>query len=197
VSMEHPTEDFIMSFYALFILAFALSMDSFAVAVCKGSTLHKPSYKEALRTGVVFGAVEALMPLTGWIIGISASHFVVQWNHWIAFGLLFILGGHMIYQSLISKDDEPKEKKKKHSYLNLIITSVATSIDAMAVGLGLAFLDVNIFHAVFIIGLTTMGMATVGVIAGRHFSTVLGKKTELVAGVILISIGLFILLENF
>lgn len=185
-----------MSFYALFVLAFALSMDSFAVAVCKGSTLHRPSYKEALRTGVVFGVIEALMPLAGWIIGIGASHFVMQWNHWIAFGLLFVLGGHMIYQSLISKEDELKEKKKKHSYLNLIITSVATSIDAMAVGLGLAFLEVNIIHAVFVIGLTTMIMATVGVMAGRHVSTVLGKKTELIAGIILISIGLFIFLEN-
>nr|ELR5039864.1 manganese efflux pump MntP [Providencia stuartii]ELR5082843.1 manganese efflux pump MntP [Providencia stuartii] len=186
-----------MSFYALFILAFALSMDSFAVAVCKGSTLHRPSYKEALRTGIVFGVVEALMPLTGWIIGIGASHFVMQWNHWIAFVLLFVLGGHMIYQSLLAKEDEPKERKKQHSYLNLIITSVATSIDAMAVGLGLAFLDVDIIHAIFTIGLTTMIMATIGVMAGRHVSTILGKKTELVAGVILISIGLFILLENF
>ncbi len=191
-----PTEIFIMSFYALFILALALSMDSFAVAVCKGSTLHKPSYKEALRTGIVFGFVEALMPLTGWIIGIGASHFVMQWNHWIAFGLLFILGGHMVYQSLISKDEKLEEKKNKHSYFNLIITSIATSIDAMAVGLGLAFLDVNIVHAIFIIGITTMGMATVGVIAGRHVSTILGKKTELFAGLILVSIGLFILLEN-
>ncbi|SUC32139.1 putative sporulation protein YtaF [Providencia rettgeri] len=196
MSMELPTEIFIMSFYALFILAFALSMDSFAVAVCKGSTLHRPSYKEALRTGIVFGVVEALMPLTGWIIGIGASHFVMQWNHWIAFVLLFVLGGHMIYQSLLAKEDEPKERKKQHSYLNLIITSVATSIDAMAVGLGLAFLDVDIIHAIFIIGLTTMIMATIGVMAGRHVSTILGKKTELVAGVILISIGLFILLEN-
>lgn len=195
--MELPTEIFIMSFYALFILAFALSMDSFAVAVCKGSTLHRPSYKEALRTGIVFGVVEALMPLTGWIIGIGASHFVMQWNHWIAFVLLFVLGGHMIYQSLLAKEDEPKERKKQHSYLNLIITSVATSIDAMAVGLGLAFLDVDIIHAIFTIGLTTMIMATIGVMAGRHVSTILGKKTELVAGVILISIGLFILLENF
>lgn len=196
MSMEFPTEIFVMSFYALFILAFALSMDSFAVAVCKGSALHKPSYKEALRTGLVFGVVEALMPLTGWIIGIGASHFIMQWNHWIAFGLLFVLGGHMIYQSLLSKKDEPRERKKKHSYLNLIITSVATSIDAMAVGLGLAFLDVNIAHAIFIIGLTTMIMATVGVMAGRHVSTVLGRKAELIAGFILISIGLFILLEN-
>ncbi|EKT58494.1 manganese efflux pump MntP family protein [Providencia sneebia] len=185
-----------MSFYALFILAFALSMDSFAVAVCKGSTLHKPSYKEALRTGVVFGFIEALMPLTGWIIGIGASHFVMQWNHWIAFGLLFILGGHMIYQSLVVKEDVLEEKKNKHSYLNLIITSIATSIDAMAVGLGLAFLEVNIVHAIFIIGLTTMGMATIGVMAGKHVSTILGKKTELIAGLILISIGVFILLEN-
>ncbi|QXA60018.1 manganese efflux pump MntP family protein [Providencia rettgeri] len=185
-----------MSFYALFILAFALSMDSFAVAVCKGSVLHNPSYKEALRTGIVFGIVEALMPLTGWIIGIGASHLVMQWNHWIAFGLLFILGAHMIYQSLHSKKDDSPNKKQKHSYINLIITSVATSIDAMAVGLGLAFLDVNIIHAIVIIGLMTMGMATLGVIAGRHVSSILGTKTEFIAGIILISIGLFILIEN-
>lgn len=185
-----------MSIYALFILAFALSMDSFAVAMCKGSALYKPSYKEALKTGIVFGIIEAMMPLAGWILGIGASQFIMEWNHWIAFGLLFLLGGHMIYQNLRSKENKPEEKKSTHSYINLVITSIATSIDAMAVGLGLAFLEVNILYAVFIIGLTTMGMATFGVLAGRHVGMILGKKTELMAGVILVCIGLYILLEK-
>ncbi|VDY34594.1 Domain of uncharacterised function DUF [Morganella morganii] len=121
-----------MSFYATLVLALALSMDAFAVAVCKGATLHKPPLREALRTGFIFGVIEALTPLIGWAIGIYASRYVMEWDHWIAFSLLFILGARMIYNSVTVGDDccARHEKPQRHSALHLATTAVATSLDA-------------------------------------------------------------------
>ena len=195
---SYPTETEFMSFYATLVLALALSMDAFAVAVCKGATLHKPPLREALRTGLIFGVIEAITPLIGWTIGIFASRYVIEWDHWIAFALLFILGARMIYNSITAGDDccAQHEKPQRHSAMHLATTAVATSLDAMAIGVGLAFLEVNIVHTAMTIGLMTMIMATTGMILGRYIGPLLGKRAEIVGGVVLILIGFTILYEH-
>lgn len=186
-----------MSFYATFILALALSMDAFAVAVCKGAVLHKPRFKEILRTGFIFGVIEAITPIIGWGIGILASQYVIRWDHWIAFALLFILGSRMIWQGFKAKnDDECCTKSSRHSSMSLVISAIATSLDAMAIGLGLAFLQVDIVHTAMTIGLMTMIMATIGMMIGRYVGPLLGKKAEIIGGLVLVGIGFNILFEH-
>ncbi|MBG3080404.1 manganese efflux pump MntP [Proteus mirabilis] len=187
-----------MSFYATIILALALSMDAFAVAVCKGATLHKPRFREALRTGFIFGIIEASTPVIGWALGLYTSQYIIQWDHWVAFGLLFILGSRMIYQSLKRSDECPCEDDapQRHGSLSLIATGIATSLDAMAIGVGLAFLQVNIVHTAMTIGMMTMIMATLGMLIGRYIGPVLGKKAEIIGGIVLIAIGFNIVFEH-
>ncbi|MCT8262184.1 manganese efflux pump MntP [Proteus terrae] len=187
-----------MSFYATIILALALSMDAFAVAVCKGATLHKPRFREALRTGFIFGIIEASTPVIGWALGLYTSQYIIQWDHWVAFGLLFVLGSRMIYQSLKRGDDYPCEEDapQRHGSLSLIATGIATSLDAMAIGVGLAFLQVNIVHTAMTIGMMTMIMATLGMLIGRYIGPVLGKKAEIIGGIVLIAIGFNIVFEH-
>ncbi|MCW2254505.1 putative Mn2+ efflux pump MntP [Providencia alcalifaciens] len=186
-----------MSFYATLILALALSMDAFAVAVCKGAVLHKPRFREILRTGFIFGFIEAITPIIGWGIGILASQYVIRWDHWIAFALLFILGSRMIWQGFkAKKDDECCTKSSRHSSMSLVISAIATSLDAMAIGLGLAFLQVDIVHTAMTIGLMTMIMATIGMMIGRYVGPLLGKKAEIIGGLVLVGIGFNILLEH-
>ncbi len=128
-----------MHFTATVLLAFGMSMDAFAASIGKGATLHKPKFSEALRTGLIFGAVETLTPLIGWGLGMLASKFVLEWNHWIAFILLIFLGGRMIIEGIRGGSDEDETPLRRHSFWLLVTTAIATSLDAMAVGVGLAF----------------------------------------------------------
>ncbi|MDR0218255.1 MAG: manganese efflux pump MntP [Enterobacteriaceae bacterium] len=187
-----------MSFYATLILAFALSMDAFAVAISKGATLHRPHLREALRTGFIFGLVEACTPLIGWSLGIYASQYIMQWDHWVAFLLLFILGGRMIIESFKNKTEETAQPhiSRQHNPSRLILAAIATSLDAMAIGVGLAFLQVNILHTAMTIGIITMMMATLGILIGRYIGPLLGKRAELIGGLVLIAIGFNILFEH-
>ncbi len=173
----------------------AMSTDAFAAAIGKGSSLHKPKLTEALRTGLIFGVIEAITPVIGWGIGNVASRFVQNWDHWIAFTLLIILGLHMIYNG-VKHDDEEEEKPNQHSFLVLAVTAFATSIDALAVGVGLAFVDVNIFVAALAIGLATMTMVTIGVMLGRVLGTMVGKRAEIIGGIVLMLVGVTILYEH-
>src|SRR5258705_12785589 len=151
---------------SVIVLALAMSTDAFAAAIGKGSSLHKPRITEALRMGLIFGVVEAITPIIGWFIGQAASNFVQSWDHWIAFGLLVILGLHMIYKGVRSCEEE-EEKIQQHGLFSLIVTAIATSIDALAVGIGLAFINVNILVAAAAIGLATTTMVTIGTMLGR------------------------------
>lgn len=173
-------------------------MDAFAVAVCKGATLHKPRFREALRTGFIFGIIEASTPVIGWALGLYTSQYIIQWDHWVAFGLLFVLGSRMIYQSVKRGDECPCEENapQRHGSLSLIATGIATSLDAMAIGVGLAFLQVNIVHTAMTIGMMTMIMATLGMLIGRYVGPVLGKKAEIIGGIVLIAIGFNIVFEH-
>jgi putative Mn2+ efflux pump MntP len=180
---------------SIIFLAFAMSTDAFAAAIGKGATLHKPRLREALRTGLIFGVIEGLTPVVGWAIGLTASRYVSEWDHWIAFTLLLVLGGRMILAGLRASDDV-EEKPARHTFGILAITAFATSIDALAVGVGLAFVDVNIASAAATIGLTTMLMVTVGVMLGRVLGKAIGHRAEIVGGVVLMMVGAAILYQH-
>lgn len=180
---------------ALVLLALAMSTDAFAAAVGKGASLHKPCLREALRTGAIFGTIEAITPVIGWAAGLAVAQFVQEWDHWIAFTLLLGLGLRMIWSG-VREAEEVEEKPTQHSFWLLAITAVATSIDALAVGVGLAFINVNIIGAALAIGLATMIMVTIGVMLGRVMGAVIGKRAEIIGGVVLIGIGSVILHEH-
>lgn len=180
---------------ALVLLAFAMSTDAFAAAIAKGSSLNRPRFSEALRMGLIFGCIEGLTPILGWLLGRSAVSYVEAWDHWLAFGLLLILGLHMIDQGL--KPDEDAVKPVKHSFIKLVITAVGTSIDAMAVGVSLAFIEgVNIFIAAGLIGLATTIMVTIGVLCSRAVSNLFGHRAEIIGGITLICVGGWILFSH-
>ena len=185
-----------MSLISVVFLALAMSMDAFVAAIGKGAALKKPHLGEALRTGLIFGVIEAITPLIGWAIGQTAVKFVAEWDHWIAFGLLLGLGVHMIYEGCKPAEPEPDDKPQRHSFWILAVTGFATSIDAMAVGVGLAFIDVNILMAAIAIGLATLTMVTIGVMLGRVIGTAVGKRAEIFGGVVLIIVGASILYEH-
>jgi len=185
-----------MSFYAVVILAFGMSMDAFAAAIGKGASLHRPPFKEALRTGLIFGVVEAITPIIGWGIGLAASQFIMSWDHWVAFALLFILGARMIVEGFRKESGEPEAAPSRHGFWLLVTTAIATSLDAMAVGVGLAFLQVNIIVTALAIGAATTIMATTGMLLGRFLGAKIGKWAEIFGGVVLIGIGSSILVEH-
>ncbi|WP_049053843.1 manganese efflux pump MntP [Klebsiella aerogenes] len=185
-----------MNISATILLAFGMSMDAFAASIGKGATLHKPKFSEALRTGLIFGAIETLTPLVGWGLGMLASQFVLEWNHWIAFVLLVFLGGRMVIEGFRGGDDEC-EAPRRHGFWLLVTTAFATSLDAMAVGVGLAFLQVNIIATALAIGCATFTMSTLGIMVGRFIGPLLGKRAEILGGIVLIGIGAQILWGHF
>jgi putative Mn2+ efflux pump MntP len=176
-------------------IALAMSTDAFAAAVGKGAALHKPQLREALRTGLIFGVIEALTPAIGWALGQVAAPYVSAWDHWIAFVLLSVLGLRMMREGMSAPEIEVS-KPGKHSFWLLAVTGFATSIDAMVVGVGLAFMDADIVATAAAIGLATLIMVTLGVMVGRVLGIVVGKRAEVVGGVILIAIGCLILYEH-
>ncbi|MFC0225612.1 manganese efflux pump MntP [Serratia aquatilis] len=184
-----------MNLSATLILAFGMSLDAFAASVGKGAALHKPRFREAIRTGLIFGIIEAITPLIGWSIGLFASQYIMEWDHWVAFSLLFILGMRMIVEGTKNNPEESRQVKR-HGFWVLVATAIATSLDAMAIGVGLAFLQVNIVHTAMAIGCATMIMATLGMMIGRFIGPILGKRAEILGGVVLIGIGANILLEH-
>jgi manganese efflux pump family protein len=179
---------------ATLFLAFAMSTDAFAAAIGKGAMLHRPNLREALKTGVIFGVIEALTPLAGWFLGRAAADYVAAWDHWIAFALLAVLGARMVLNGLSNKIEA--SRPASHSFWLLALTGFATSIDAMAVGAGLAFVEVDIYSTATAIGLATMLMVTIGVMLGRVIGRVVGKRAEIAGGIVLIGVGSTILADH-
>ena len=173
-----------MNLSATILLAFGMSMDAFAASIGKGATLHKPKFSEAVRTGLIFGAIETLTPLVGWGLGMLASQFILEWNHWIAFILLVFLGGRMIVEGFRGDSDEACEAPHRHGFWLLVTTAFATSLDAMAVGVGLAFLQVSIVTTALAIGCATFIMSTLGMMVGRFIGPLLGKRAEILLSLI-------------
>lgn len=195
--MDIPGLDALMNISATILLAFGMSMDAFAASIGKGATLHKPKFSDALRTGLIFGAIETLTPLIGWGLGMLASQFVLEWNHWIAFVLLVFLGGRMAIEGFRGNGDEDDAPLQRHGFWLLVTTAIATSLDAMAVGVGLAFLQVNIIATALAIGCATLIMSTLGMMVGRFIGPLLGKRAEILGGIVLIGIGAQILWAHF
>jgi putative Mn2+ efflux pump MntP len=184
-----------MNFAATALLSLAMSTDAFAAAVGKGAALHRPHLREALRTGLIFGVIEGMTPVMGWLLGQLAAPYVTAWDHWIAFVLLGGLGIMMVREGW-SKDEEKAEKPGSHSFWLLAVTGFATSIDAMVVGAGLAIMGADIALTAAAIGFSTFVMVTIGVMLGRVLGLIAGKRAEIVGGLILIGIGAFILYEH-
>ena len=178
----------------LLLIAVGLSMDAFAVAVCKGLALTKIQWKHALTVGLWFGGFQALMPLLGYLAGAQFKDAIAAYDHWIAFGLLLLIGGNMIREALF--DQEETGSDPVLSFRAMLPLAVATSIDALAVGVTFAFLNVNIFTSIALIGCTTCVLSMAGVKIGSVFGDRFEKKAEILGGVILILLGVRILLEH-
>lgn len=189
-----------MSFLSILLIGLAMSTDAFTAAIGKGAAMGKPRFADALRAGLIFGAVEAITPLIGWLLGRAASSYVESFDHWIAFGLLGALGTHMIIAGLRPQPEEPEQvaaNGERHGrFWSLATTGLATSIDAMAIGVGLAFLDVHIGMVAAVIGLCTLTMVTLGIMLGRALGALAGKRAEIIGGVILVIVGATILFEH-
>ncbi len=182
-----------MSIIELFILALGLSMDAFAVSICKGLSVPKLQAKHCLICGIYFGGFQALMPLLGWLLGIRFQSLITNIDHWIAFVLLAVIGANMMKESF-SKEEECPDAS--FGFKTMLTLAVATSIDALAVGVTFAFLDVNIVPAVLLIGATTFVCSAVGVKIGNVFGNRFQSKAEFLGGLVLIAIGLKILIEH-
>ena len=183
-----------MTFFELFLIGIGLSMVAVAVSICTGLSMQKIDKKYTLCIGLFFGGFQALMPLTGYLLGSQFSGYIERFDHWIAFVLLALIGFNMIKESR-----EEEEEEKPYAGVNfkeLLILAVATSIDALAVGVTFAFLQVNIVSAITIIGCTTFVISIAGVYVGNVFGSRYKSRAELTGGVILILIGLKILLEH-
>ena len=186
-----------MSLWELLILAVGLSMDAFAVSVCKGLSVKKLKAKHMLTVGAYFGGFQALMPFLGWALGIRFQKYITSVDHWIAFFLLLFIGGKMVIEAVRDKDvQEIGAKDLPLDHKEMLLLAVATSIDALAVGITFAFLNVSIMEACLIIGCTTFVLSVIGVVVGNFFGTRYKRKAEIAGGVILILIGLKILLEH-
>jgi putative Mn2+ efflux pump MntP len=176
-----------LSIFAIIFLAFSMSADAFAAALCKGIRLDRPGWGEALRTGAIFGGIEMATPVIGWALGKAASNRIEAFDHWIAFGLLLVIGGKMIWDAVRRHDEN--EKPRSHGFWVLAATAVGTSIDALAVGVMLALIDANIVANALAIGAATFTMTTIGVMTGRMLGEKFGRYAEAAGGVILIAIG--------
>ena len=191
--------DFIMAlFVELFLLGVGLSMDAFAVSVCKGLGMRKLDKKQALIIGLYFGGFQALMPLIGWLLGSQFQQYITSIDHWIAFILLGFIGGKMMVEAVREWNEEETVEVMDApiDHKNMFVLAVATSIDALAVGITFAFLNTPIIEAITIIGITTMVLSIIGVIVGNFFGSRYKSKAEFSGGLILVLLGLKILLEH-
>lgn len=186
-----------MGFFELCITGVVLSMDAFAVAVCKGLNMRKIDYGKTFLIALFFGGFQALMPLLGWLLGSSFEKYITSVDHWIAFGLLAVIGGKMVWEVVFEKEDEEEKNENSFSIFELFMLAVATSIDALAVGIAFAFTPgTNIGISVTIIGCVTFVLSAIGVAVGNRFGSKYENKAELVGGIVLILLGVKILLEG-
>lgn len=187
-----------LMFIELFLLGIGLAMDAFAVSVCKGLGMRRLNKKQTFIIGLYFGGFQALMPLVGWLLGSQFQKYITRIDHWIAFILLGFIGGKMMIEAIrewneeetVDVIDAPLDHK------NMLVLAVATSIDALAVGITFAFLDTPIIEAITVIGITTMIISIIGVVVGNFFGSRYKSKAEFIGGLILVLLGLKIFLEH-
>jgi putative Mn2+ efflux pump MntP len=183
-----------MTFLSILVIAVGLGMDAFSVAIGVGATNRSMSFSSVFRLSFHFGLFQVLMPILGWFAGVSVAHIIADYDHWIAFGLLAFVGGKMIRESFNEEANVHITDPTKG--LTLIVLSVATSIDALAVGLSFAFLKISILYPSIIIGIVAFLMTAMGMFCGEKFGKIIGKKVEILGGLILIGIGVKILIEH-
>ena len=186
-----------MDFIGLFGIAVGLSMDAFAVAVCKGLGMKRVDVRQAVVIALFFGAFQGLMPLVGWALGTQFERYITPVDHWIAFGLLALIGGKMLWDAFHEDDEElscPADGKL--DLRELVMLAIATSIDALAVGITFAFLRVDIVMSVGLISATTFVLALAGVVVGHRFGARYEKAATIAGGIVLVLIGTKILLEH-
>lgn len=191
--------DFVMALVIeLFLLGVGLSMDAFAVSVCKGLGMRKLNKKQALIIGLYFGGFQALMPFVGWLLGSQFQKYITSIDHWIAFILLGFIGGKMMIEAVREWNEEEvvDVMDAPIDHKNMLVLAVATSIDALTVGITFAFLGTPIVKAITIIGITTMVISIAGVVVGNFFGSKYKSKAEFIGGLILVLLGLKILLEH-
>lgn len=188
----------IVGFIELFVIGVGLSMDAFAVAVCKGLGMKMVNWRHAFVIALMFGGFQGLMPLIGWALGSQLTSLIEPVDHWIAFIVLVFIGGKMLWDAF--RGDDGCETcgcaEEKLDMRELLMMAVATSIDALAVGVTFAFLGVNVMAAVVVIGVTTFALSFVGVVVGNRFGARFEKPATVAGGVVLVLIGLKILLEH-
>ncbi len=187
-----------MSFVDLLLIGVGLSMDAFAVSVCKGLAMTRVNKKQCFVIALFFGGFQSLMPLLGWLLGTTVANYVSMFDHWIAFILLAYVGGKMIVDAIHewNEDLHPDALDMPLDMKELVLLAIATSIDAFAVGITFSFLSVNIGKAVGIIGVTTFLLSAIGVYLGNIFGSKLRSKAELAGGIILIALGIRILITH-
>jgi putative Mn2+ efflux pump MntP len=183
-----------MDLLTIILISLGLTGDTLAVSVTTGLAIKRIRFFQAIRIALVLAVFQAAMPLLGWFLGIQIREFILEFDHWIAFILLLLIGGKMILESF--KKDEEKKEFNPLKILVLIGIAIATSIDALIVGVSFAFIDIDIFLSVMIIGFSTFMVAMIGVFIGKKTGSLFGKKVEILGGVILIGIGLKILIEH-
>ena len=181
-----------MGTWELLVIAIGLSMDAFAVSICKGLSMRKMNWKNAVLAGIYFGGFQSLMPLLGYFLGSRFKDYIVSVDHWIAFILLAIIGISMIKESRESDEDI----NDSFDFKTMLVLAIATSIDALAIGVTFAFLSVNIVPAVSFIGVITFTLSVIGIKIGNVFGSKFKSKAELAGGLILIIMGIKILIEH-
>ena len=185
-----------MTYFEIVLIAVGLAMDAFAVAMCKGIKMRPFSAKQTLLIALFFGGAQALMPLIGWFLGAQFEQYIVAFDHWLAFILLGFIGGKMIFEALKRDADECDYCEKKFDILELFIMAIATSIDALVVGVTFAFLKVDILGSVLTIGIITALLCALGAFIGFKFGSKLKSKAELLGGIVLVAMGVKILIEH-
>jgi putative Mn2+ efflux pump MntP len=184
-----------MGIIEIILLSISLAMDAFAVSICKGLSMKKIDWKKAIIIGLYFGIFQAVMPIIGYFLGTASQGFVSNIDHWIAFVLLVLIGGNMIREAF-KEESESENANDNVDFKTMIVLAIATSIDALAVGITFAFLDVNVPLAVILIGIITFIISLIGVKIGNKFGSKYENKAEIAGGIILILIGIKILLEH-
>ena len=178
------------------LIAVSLALDAFAVSVSSGISIPGFGGRQAVKMGIWFGAFQFGMPLAGWLLGSSVSRYIEAVDHWVAFGLLALIGGRMVWGALRSGAGEGEEAPPDLSPRRLCLLAIATSIDALAVGVSMAFMNVPVLLSAVVIGLVAFGLSVVGGLAGRRLGALFQRRAELVGGLVLVGIGIKILLEH-
>ena len=186
-------KSFEMTFIELLLIAIGLSMDAFSVSICKGLTTKKFSWRMALVCGLWFGFFQVLMPIIGYFLGAQFQEMIEAYDHWIAFSLLFLIGANMIREAVWGKEES---QDGSLGFKTMLLLAIATSIDALAVGVSFACIRVKLWSSVIVIGLTTFAFSVLGVKIGNVFGSKYEKSAEIIGGIMLILIGLKILLEH-